>query len=803
MKLHPACALATSVAATLILSSTPSTARGAAGPPSLSVAGRHLVDPDGHVVTLRGVNLGNWFLLESWMLGLDSAAVPDHHTFVETLRERFGPERADALMETHYASWIQREDFDRVKSFGFNAVRLPFHYALVEKRGGVAGSRETIFDFRWLDHAIALARDAGVYVILDLHGAPGGQSIDQPSGRVGENELWTSPIHQQRTLDLWAALAERYANESAVAAYDVLNEPYGDLRQDLRGPMLDLANRLVRVIRAQDEDTLIYLPGTLQGMTFYGRPSDRGWTNVGYTEHYYPGLFGDATAMTSHFNLLGPFAESRQRFLKGAEAPFLVGEFNVVFERLGGADMMRASFDRYADLGWSATMWCYKLVHPSGGLPDDNWPLVTNAEPVEPIDVFADTDDEIEAKLRHYGQMKLDEDNRLRERLTADASSFAFELPSAASVTAGDDALPSPWLAHNVGGATPGGQQIEGSRWVVQGGGRDIFGRSDAFRFVSRSVEGDFGVWTGIESFTARDRYAKAGLMLRSSLEHDAAHVLLHVFPRGEVVLAQRTAPGGETTERTLAFTGFPVALGLQRVGDDVHAWVADSQREYTRVAAMPWKHTKDRDVRTGIALLAHDEDRLVEAAFLPPTWSTAAPKDAQPPNGSADAPSNLLDRPATKEPPPTIKPNWFYWGDGWQPLRGTKNDSGMPAMRLVVDKATPLDAGTWHDVTEGVEPGRWYAFRLNATLKGSAPLEVEARLESPPLEPGLPWLTVASETYELDPGTPAQSSARLSVSGPALTDRLRLLVRVSRPDGASGRGELRLGGFGLSATEH
>ena len=71
-----------------------------------------------------------------------------------------------------------------------------------------------------------IAKEKGLYVILDMHGAPGRQSGMDHSGRVGYNKLWSNKGFQDQLFGFETDI-NRYKNESTVAAYDLLNEPLG------------------------------------------------------------------------------------------------------------------------------------------------------------------------------------------------------------------------------------------------------------------------------------------------------------------------------------------------------------------------------------------------------------------------------------------------------------------------------------------------------------------------------------------------------------------------------------------------
>ena len=71
-------------------------------------------------VFLKGVNTGNWLMLEMWMLNYAGKGVEDQHEFIETLEHRFGKEKAEKLMDIYRSHWMKESDFDIIKSFGNN-----------------------------------------------------------------------------------------------------------------------------------------------------------------------------------------------------------------------------------------------------------------------------------------------------------------------------------------------------------------------------------------------------------------------------------------------------------------------------------------------------------------------------------------------------------------------------------------------------------------------------------------------------------------------------------------------------------
>ena len=143
----------------------------------------------GDVVRLRGVNLGNLFLIEPWMTGI-SVGVPgrseDDWDIRATLAERFGPAAADGLMDRFEENYIQAADLDRIMQSGANLVRLPVYYPVIREIDEATGqwAAGSAFDFAKIDRIVDWCADRGLYLLLDLHGAPGAQSREAHSGRI-------------------------------------------------------------------------------------------------------------------------------------------------------------------------------------------------------------------------------------------------------------------------------------------------------------------------------------------------------------------------------------------------------------------------------------------------------------------------------------------------------------------------------------------------------------------------------------------------------------------------------------------
>jgi aryl-phospho-beta-D-glucosidase BglC (GH1 family) len=204
--------------------------------------------------------------VESYMINVNS---PDVKGMGESkLRAALVAGMGQAATDTFFATWeaniVAASDVALWASWGVNSVRVPINYHMISTADGAyidAG-------FQKIDAFVALCKAQNIYVILDLHAAPGAQNCEQMSDSPdGVAHLWSEPaMYRQWTIDLWQTIAKRYASETAVGGFDIFDEPYdtesngsfstGD--GTLRQMYLDLTT----AIRAVDPNHIIFFEGT-------------------------------------------------------------------------------------------------------------------------------------------------------------------------------------------------------------------------------------------------------------------------------------------------------------------------------------------------------------------------------------------------------------------------------------------------------------------------------------------------------------------------------------------------------------
>ena len=581
------------------------------GLPKLTVRGTDLVDPQGKTVILRGANLGNWDVIEFWMLGNsgDPGVPGDQFRLEELLTKRFSEAEKDRLMDLYRSSWIRERDFDELKKFNFNFVRLPMNYRLMEDDRYPMQLKPNAF--KWIDRAVDLAEQHGMYVLLDMHGAQGGQSPYDHTGHSDQNHLKDSPEDQKRLAWLWGKLAACYRNRSAVVAYDLFNEPYGMPKPT----QVSVFKQAYAEVRKYDPEKLIFAHGNYDDFDHYGDPKANGWHNVGFQMHYYPGLFGGGNpTVKNHLNHLESLKAIAAR-VKKLNVPFLIGEMNVVFDAAGGADMMRKTFDTHASFGWETSMWSYKVMTKEGGLGEGSWGAVTNADPMPKINFETDSKSAIEQYMGSFATQKLLINEPLRRALgDPNYKIKPFVIPEVRT-TAPQDSI-SGWISTDIGGALPGGLSgSSSSSFDLYGGGNDIWGKRDDFRFLHRSLDGNGTIETTVKTVEAIDVYTKSGIMLRDGLGDDAKFFMVSVFPSGEINVARRESAGGDAVGGITKQVKLPnIGLRVTRKGGMLTVECRTEGGAYETLANI--KDFLPRRVEAGVISLSHSGSELAKVSY-------------------------------------------------------------------------------------------------------------------------------------------------------------------------------------------
>jgi endoglucanase len=319
----------------------------------LRTDGTRIVNGAGENVLLRGYGLGGWMLQEPYMLKLSGVAVAQYD-IKNRITELVGEERMNEFYDAWLANMVTNRDIDSLKLWGFNSVRLPMHYNLftlpVEEEPVEGENTWLAKGFEMTDTLLAWCRENEIYVILDLHAAPGGQGNDKPIADVDTTKprLWESELNRQKTVALWSKLAERYKDEEWIGGYDLINETNYPLEGN--ASLKELFLDITAAVREVDTNHIIFIEGNQFANDYTGLTPP--WDdNMAYSFHKY---WNPTTVET-----IQKYLDIRTEF----NVPFWMGESGE-----NNNDWYRSAVQLFEanNLGWA--WWTIKKVDSESGL---------------------------------------------------------------------------------------------------------------------------------------------------------------------------------------------------------------------------------------------------------------------------------------------------------------------------------------------------------------------------------------------------------------------------------------------------
>jgi endoglucanase len=318
--------------------------------------GTRILDGSGRPLLLRGVGLGTWLLPEGYMWRFGAGAESPRE--IEALLDRLaGPELSARFWHAFRERFITERDIAAIAGFGFDHVRLPINSRIVQDAKG----RPIEAGYALIDRLIEWCREHRLWVLLDLHGAPGGQTgtniDDSPNGLP---ELFMSDAYRELTIELWREVARRYRDEPVVLGYDLLNEPLPNEWQiRFADELVVLYRDLTSAVREIDQQHLLMYEGShwATNWSIFTEVWDEN-SVLQFHKYWSP---ADVAS-------IAPFLEARERL----GLPIYMGE--------GGEHNLEWLFAAFRlfeahDIGWN--LWPWKkietLTSPASVIPPARW----------------------------------------------------------------------------------------------------------------------------------------------------------------------------------------------------------------------------------------------------------------------------------------------------------------------------------------------------------------------------------------------------------------------------------------------
>ncbi len=301
----------------------------------LHTSNKFIVNGNGEKVLLRGVALGGWLVPEGYMFQIPGSGSPT--TIRKKIVDLIGESETEKFYQKFEKNYVQEQDIKAIAGWGFNSVRLPLHYKKLSPKKGEYSEK----GFAIIDSIVAWSKKYKLYVILDMHAAPGGQSPGEIADAHGTAELWINRDYQNWLIDIWGEIASRYSKEEIIGGYDLINEPV------LPKNMSNKQNRNLHIrirnrIRQYDQNHIIFVNGNWYSTSFDGLAPAFD-DNMVWSFHKY---WNDVTLGTIQYLI---------NFRNSTNTPLWLGEFgensNEWWSRV--IELIESK-----DIGWN--WWTYK-----------------------------------------------------------------------------------------------------------------------------------------------------------------------------------------------------------------------------------------------------------------------------------------------------------------------------------------------------------------------------------------------------------------------------------------------------------
>ncbi|TLX71046.1 carbohydrate-binding protein [Labilibacter sediminis] len=346
----------------------------------LRTSGTQIVTESGTEFIIRGMGPGGWMLQEGYMFHTPVGTQWEIREMLEDLTDKA---TTDAFYDDWLTHFFTRTDVELIADWGFNSIRVPLHYNLftlpIEEEPVLGEITWLDKGFTMVDDLLTWCEDNDIYLILDLHGAPGGQgrNADISDYDPSKPSLWESGYNTDKAVAIWRKLAERYKDKVYIGGYDLLNETNWGFEGEggtdngcgcnANAPLLDLYHRMIDTIRVVDTNHLIFIEGNCWANDFNGlEPLAEYDNNLAFSFHKYWTYNTDAVIqglldMRSRTNVplyLGETGENSNTWMT---------DMVKQMERLG--------------IGWST--WAYKQIDCDDPFTiiSDKWKAITDYNP--------------------------------------------------------------------------------------------------------------------------------------------------------------------------------------------------------------------------------------------------------------------------------------------------------------------------------------------------------------------------------------------------------------------------------------
>jgi aryl-phospho-beta-D-glucosidase BglC (GH1 family) len=334
----------------------------------LRTEGTKIVKPNGTPIVLRGAASGGHLNMENFINGY-----PGHETETkQAMLAVLGKEKSDFFWDKFYEYFWTDSDAKFFASLKLNCLRVSFNYRHFLDDGDLTKIKTE--GFKLLDRAVESCARHGIYTILDLHSAPGGQNQNWHCDTGIHRALfWEFGHFQDCVVDLWRAIAAHYKDNTWIAGYNPLNEPGDPEHQRAVG----FYNRVERAIRDVDPNHILFWDGNTYAADFRQFPKTA-WPNSVYAIHDYSkfGFPASTEVYTSTADQKERLQQQYQRKLEymiELNVPVWNGEWGPVYASNDDPNVESINNSRYQVL--KDQLAIYNQGDPSGDKAPISWSI--------------------------------------------------------------------------------------------------------------------------------------------------------------------------------------------------------------------------------------------------------------------------------------------------------------------------------------------------------------------------------------------------------------------------------------------
>ncbi len=233
-------------------------------------------------VYMKGINLGNWLLWEGYLM-VNEYTYLTHSQFYDNMKTHvFKGDADNAQLFEHYwrENYVTEQTIIELKNLGFNSIRVPFDYRMFydDAADQLKSGNDPVTGvdpFHYLDNLVSWCEQHNIFILLDMHAAPGYQNPGDHSNNSDSDDTQprdsvkffdatqnlgnpTYPDdygHIMKAKTVWKHIATHYKDTEIIWGYDLINEPVAQENREYE--VLDALIQLRNSIREVDTNHVI------------------------------------------------------------------------------------------------------------------------------------------------------------------------------------------------------------------------------------------------------------------------------------------------------------------------------------------------------------------------------------------------------------------------------------------------------------------------------------------------------------------------------------------------------------------